>query len=75
MKVTFLWDWIDNRQIDIHLVSLAILYGTWRITEWAMLFATAHPDANGAAVIVSVSAPYAALQGAAIKFTFEARAK
>jgi hypothetical protein len=73
MKVTFLWDWIDNRQIDKHLVSIAVLYGTWRLTEWAMIFATSHPDVNGAAVIAAVTAPYAALQGASIKFYFEAR--
>lgn len=73
MKITFLWDWIDKRQIDKHLVSMAILYGTWRITEWAMVFASSHSDLNGAAVIAAVSTPYAALQGAAIKFYFDAR--
>ena len=74
--VTRAWDWIDERDIDKHFVSLAILYGTVRIKEWAMGYASADTDKSGlevAAVIAAVSAPYMALQAAAIAFYFKAR--
>lgn len=69
------WDWIDKRDIDKHLVSLAILTGTVFITRWAMRYAE-HGDRPGlevAAIIAAVSAPYMALQAAAIAFYFRAR--
>jgi hypothetical protein len=70
------WDWIDNRNIDKHAVSLAILWGTIDIMKWAMHFAETHERLQGlemAAIIGAVGGPYMALQAAAIKFYFEAR--
>lgn len=72
-----LWDWVDRRQIDKHALSVGIFYGTVKLTEWAMLYAAAHPDKPGidiAAIIAAITAPYMALQAAAIKFYFDARA-
>ena len=69
------WDWIDRRAVDKHFVTMAILYGTIKITAWAMHFAT-HGDRPGievAAIIGAVGAPYMALQAAAVKWYFEAR--
>ena len=74
--ITRAWDWIDARDIDKHFVSLAILGGTIRISEWAMTYASAETDKSGlevAAVIAAVTAPYMALQAAAIGFYFRAR--
>lgn len=65
------WDFIDKRQIDAYCVSIAVLYGTMRVTEWAMVFAERYPDK--ALSIAAVTAPYMALQAAAIKFLFDAR--
>lgn len=76
MRCSQAWDFIDKRQIDAYAVSLAILYGTIRITEWAMRFADDAGTRTGieiAAIIAAVMAPYMALQGAAIKFLFDAR--
>jgi hypothetical protein len=70
------WDWIDKRDIDKHLLSMGIFYGTVKLTEWAMAFAQAHPDKPGlelAAIIGAVTGPYMALQAAAVKFYFDAR--
>lgn len=70
------WEFFDKRDIDKHLVTLAILWGTVKLTEWAMVFAAAHPDKPGleiAAIIAAVTAPYMGLQAAAIKFYFDAR--
>lgn len=69
------WDWIDKRDIDKHAVSLAILYGTAKVTTWGMRFAE-HGDRPGlevAAIIGAVFAPYMALQAAAIAWYFRAR--
>lgn len=69
------WDWVDKRDIDKHAVSLFIMWGTWKLTEWAMQFAT-HGDRPGlevAAIIGAVAGPYLALQGFALKWYFEAR--
>lgn len=71
-----LWDWIDKRDIDKHTLSVGIFYGTIKLTEWAMVYASSHPDKPGieiAAIIAAVTAPYMGLQAAAIKYYFDAR--
>ena len=73
-----LWDFIDERDIDKHIVSLFILWGTWKITDWSMGFAAAlgaKPGIEVAAVIAAVTAPYMALQAAAIAFYFRSRSQ
>ena len=70
------WNWIDDRDIDKHAVSVAIMWGTVTVIKWAMGYAELHHDKAGieiAAIIAAVSAPYMALQGVAIKFYFDAR--
>ena len=70
------WDFIDKRQIDKHIVSLAILYGTVLVTKWATGYADTHEGKTGielAAVIAAIMGPYMALQAAAISFYFRAR--
>ncbi len=69
------WDWIDDRDIDKHIVSIAVLLGTIKVTMWAMGFASSspRPGIEVAAIIAAVTAPFMALQAAAIKFYFEAR--
>lgn len=71
-----LWDWVDARDIDKHAVSVAIMIGTYKLTDWAMSYAATHPDKSGielAAVIAAVTGPYMALQAAAVAFYFNAR--
>lgn len=73
-----LWDWFDGRQIDRHVASLAIFAVTWKMTEWAMAYATLHPDKAGlevAAVIAALMGPWSIAQAAAIKFYFDSRDK
>lgn len=70
------WDWVDKRQIFERFVSLAILFGTVKVTGWAMEYAETHAEKTGieaAAIIAAVCAPYMALQAAAIAFMFKAR--
>lgn len=70
------WDFIDKRQIDAYAVSGIILFGTIKITDWAMKFIDLHPDKPGlevAAIISAIMVPWSTLQGAAVKFLFDAR--
>lgn len=72
------WDWVDERDIDKHFVSLVILSGTWSITRWAMAFAAQSVVAGAsgtgtAAIITAVVAPYSVMQGYALKVYFESR--
>ena len=70
------WDFIDKRQIDAYAISLAILWYTATVIDWAMNFVTTHPDIDGlkaAAIIAAITGPWSALQGMAIKFLFNAR--
>jgi hypothetical protein len=69
------WNWVDARDIDKHLVSLVILYGTAILSKWAMHYAEVgnRPGLEVAAIIGAVTAPYMMLQAAAIGFYFKAR--
>lgn len=73
--VTRFWDWIDKRDIDKHAISVSIMYGTWSLTHWAMTYAIAssRPGIDLAVIIAAVTAPYVALQAAALKWYFDAR--
>ena len=70
------WNWFDRRQIDSQMVALAVLYLTFDLAGWAMAFADHHPDMDGlkmAAIIAAVLGPWTVLQGAVVKFYFDAR--
>jgi hypothetical protein len=76
LRLADFWDFIDNRDIDKHLVSVFIMIGTWKLTEWAIGYANVQHVKSGvevAAIIAAVTAPYMALQAAAISFYFKAR--
>jgi hypothetical protein len=75
LRAAQFWDFIDRRDIDKMALSVVILAGTWDITRWAMRYAE-HADRPGlevAAIIAAATAPYMALQAAAIAFYFRAR--
>lgn len=76
LRLGRLWDWIDRRDIDKHVVTICILWGTKILTDWAMVFAVtnaARPGLEVAAIIAAVTAPYMALQASAIAFYFNSR--
>ena len=68
-----LFNFINKHELDKHVVSSLVLLGTAKVTQWAMLFANAHPDQYLA--IAAVTGPFAALQAASIKYYFGARTK
>lgn len=67
------WDWIDQRDIDKHVLSLLVMISTFKITAWAIMFATTcnKPGAEVAMIIAAVLVPWTPLQAAALKFQFE----
>lgn len=73
--ITRFWNFVDERDIDKHALSMVVMFGTWRITEWAMWYAenSPRPGIEAAAIIAAVVGPYSALQAAALKFYFETR--
>lgn len=75
-RMSELWDFVDKRDIDKHLVSVCIMSGTYRLTDWAMSYAALHPEKSGseiAMIITAVTGPYMLLQAAAVGFYFKAR--
>lgn len=76
LRLSQAWDWIDRRQIDAHVVAAIVLWGTIKITSWAMHYAASHPERSGvdlAAVIAAVMVPWSALQAAVCKWYFDTR--
>lgn len=76
LRLSDFWNWVDDRDIDKQVVSIAILYGTYRITEWLFQFVEAHMDKSGlelAAVVAAITVPWSALQAAVVAFYFRAR--
>ena len=69
------WTWIDDRQIDAHIVAAVIMWATLEITAWAMRYAetSSRTGLEVAAVIGAVMVPWGGLQAAVIKWYFEAR--
>lgn len=69
------FDWVDERDVDKHAVSVIILSGTIQLTLWAEHFAENgnRPGLEVAAIIAAVFAPYMVLQTAAINWYFKAR--
>jgi hypothetical protein len=70
------WDWFDKRQIDAQLVAVFTLIVTYRLTEWAVHFASNNGDRPGAEVamiIAAITGPWALLQTAVVKFYFDTR--
>jgi hypothetical protein len=74
--LTKFWDWIDSRDIDKHVVTAVILLNTLTVTKWAMHYATTFSDKSGTdigLVLIAVLGPFSLLQGAAIKWFYDAR--
>ena len=77
VKIWFgLWNWIDNRNIDLHAVLVFTLWMTYKIMNWAMDFAENHGELDGlhmAAIIGAVVTPWSAMQAAMFAFYANAR--
>lgn len=70
------WDFIDQRDIDKHLIAWATFYITYFLLNWVLNFVWVYPDKPGlevAAIVAAVLMPWTPVQGAVIKWYFAAR--
>ena len=70
------WDFIDKRDIDKHLVTWWSFYVTFYLLDWALEYVFKHPDKPGlevAAIVGAIMLPWTPVQGAIVKWYFEAR--
>lgn len=74
-KLIKFWDFLDQRDIEKHVVAGVILYGTVYILYWSVEFAWKSPRAGAdvALIISAVTAPWAILQGAIAHFYFNSK--
>lgn len=75
VRLSELWDFVDRRDIDKHFISIVVMYGTVKITTWAMAYAEKFQGANTPLILAAVTAPYMALQAWALKSYFDSRRK
>ena len=70
-----LWDFVDSRQIDTHVVAALTLLFSFYELRWAMEFAFAspRPGLEVAAILGAINAPMMVFQGAIVNFYFKAR--
>jgi ribose/xylose/arabinose/galactoside ABC-type transport system permease subunit len=75
LRASQAWDWFDKRQIDAHILTGFIAWGTWRLTVWTVHFAQVsdRPGMEVAAIIAAIMGPWSLLQGASLKFHFDTR--
>lgn len=74
LRFSQLWDFVDNRNIDKHIVAFLVVIQTYRITGWAFEFARqveSQPGLEIAAIITAILAPWTALVLAVAKWYFE----
>lgn len=67
------WDWFDQRDIDKHILSTAVMFSTFKLTFWAVVFASTSmkTGAEIGMIIAAVLVPWTPLQAAALKWQFE----
>jgi hypothetical protein len=71
------WDFVDKRDIDKHIVTWWSFYVTFYLLDWALEYVFKHPDKPGlevAAIVGAIMVPWTPVQGAIVKWYFEARA-
>ena len=70
------WDWVDDRDIDKHLMAWATFSATVYMLFWCMEYAWAHPEKPGleiGLIIAALLTPWTPVQGAVIKWYFASR--
>jgi hypothetical protein len=70
-----IWDFIDARDIDKHIVAIATLYISIEIVRWSTGFAqnSPRPGLDIAAILGAINAPLMAMQSVTIKWYFDSR--
>jgi len=70
------WDFIDDRDIDKHLMSWAVFGMTIYVIFWMLEFIWSHADKPGlevGAIVAAIMIPWNGVQAAVVKWYFAAR--
>ncbi len=71
------WEFVDKRQIDVHLMAWAVFSLGSYVSFWAMEFVWAHPDKPGlevAAIVGAIMLPITPMVAKVVDWYFKARA-
>lgn len=76
LRASQLWDFVDQRDIDKHLMAWATFAMTVYIMQWTLTFVWLYPDRPGlemAATITAILLPWTPVQAAVVKWYFDSR--
>lgn len=76
IRATQVWDFIDNRQIDVHAMAWSVFAMTGYVVYWSMEFVWQHPDKPGlevAAIVGAVNLPITPVLAKVVDWYFNAR--
>ena len=76
IRFSQLWDFIDARDIDKHLMAWATFAATCYVGYWCTEFVWAHPDKPGlevGAIVGALLLPWTPMQAKVIQWYFESR--
>jgi hypothetical protein len=77
MRLADFWDFVDKRQVDVHLVCWAFFALTGYVVYWTTEYVWAHPDKPGleiAAIVGAVTVPLTWIMPKIIDSYLKARA-
>lgn len=75
-RFSLLWDFIDKRDIDKHLMAWATFYITIYLVDWTLDYIYQHPEKSGAElgmVVAAYMVPWNLTQAVVIKWYYESR--
>lgn len=76
LRFSQLWDFIDKRDIDKHMMSWAVFGITCYMLYWSMEFVWSHPDKPGlevGAIVAALMLPWTPVQAKVIQWYFDSR--
>jgi len=76
LRASQFWSFIDERDIDKHLMAWATFLMTCYIMQWVLTFVWLYPDKAGletGLIIAAVLAPWTPVQAKVIQWYFESR--
>ena len=76
LRLSQLWQFIDDRDIDKHAMAWAVFYVTLELLHWTLNFVWVYPEKPGlevAAIVGAIMATWTPVQAIVIKWYFEAR--
>lgn len=76
-RLSEFWDFVDKRQIDVHLMSWAVFALAGYTVYWSMEFVWTHPEKPGlevGAIVAAINLPITPVLAKVVDWYFKARA-